>query len=76
MSPMSKGAGAGVGAPMSGGIPSMLAPASGNGNAAKLVEYVAERKAYQSEIGELGVTCNALREELRGKEESIVEERR
>lgn len=50
------------------------APPSSGG--AKLAEYMFERKAYEAEISELSVTCNALREELRVKEESISEERR
>lgn len=73
-------------APASGGLPmtglgagtgGTGAPASGNlGAGVGMAEYAAERKAYEAEIGELGVTCNALREELRGKEESFFEERR
>jgi hypothetical protein len=37
---------------------------------------MAERKAYEAEIGELSVTCNALREEARAKDASILDERR
>ncbi|KAL3816964.1 hypothetical protein ACHAXA_011752 [Cyclostephanos tholiformis] len=43
---------------------------------AKLAEYMSERKAYEAEIAELSITCNALREELRSKEDSSSEERR
>jgi hypothetical protein len=42
----------------------------------KLAEYMTERKAYDAEIGELSITCNALREELRVKEEAMSAERR
>jgi len=52
------------------------APPSSGAPAVKLAEYMTERKAYDAEIGELSVTCNALREELRMTEDSISEERR
>lgn len=52
------------------------APPSSGAPAVKLAVYMTERKAYDAEIGELSVTCNALREELRMKEDSISEERR
>lgn len=52
------------------------APPSSGAPAVKLAEYMTERKAYDAEIGELSVTCNALREELQMKEDSISEERR
>ncbi len=51
-------------------------PSSGAVLGSKLAEYLSERKAYEAEIAELSVTCNALREEVRVKEESISEERR
>ncbi|KAL7446020.1 hypothetical protein ACHAXH_009834 [Discostella pseudostelligera] len=51
-------------------------PSSGAVLGSKLAEYLSERKAYEAEIVELSVTCNALREEVRVKEESISEERR
>ena len=60
-------------APASGGGMNS-APSSGAG--AKLAEYMSERKAYEAEIGEISSTSNALREELRFKEDSIFEERR
>ncbi|KAL3772902.1 hypothetical protein ACHAW5_007128 [Stephanodiscus triporus] len=37
---------------------------------------MSERKAYEAEIEELSITCSALREELRSKEDSASEERR
>ncbi|KAL9189452.1 hypothetical protein ACHAXT_009127 [Thalassiosira profunda] len=61
-------------APSSGNAGVAGAPPSSGG--AKLAEYLSERKAYDAEIGELSITCNALREELRVKEDSIAEERR
>jgi homeobox protein cut-like len=48
-------------------------PSSG---AVKLSEFISERRAYEAEIGELSHTCNALRDELRAKEEAAVEDRR
>ena len=51
-------------------------PSSGAGAKLKLAEYMTERKAYEAEIGELSLTNNALREEMRVKEETISEERR
>ena len=51
-------------------------PSSGVAVGAKLAEYMFERKAYEAEISELSVTCNALREELRVKDDSMSEERR
>lgn len=51
-------------------------PSSGAGAKLKLAEYMTERKAYEAEIGEVSITCNALREELRVKEGAIGEERR
>ena len=39
-------------------------------------DYASERKAYEAEISELSNTCNALREELRLKDDSTLEERR
>jgi len=62
-------------APASGGLPLGGPPPSG-GVGPKLAEYMSERKAYEAEIGELSITCNALREELRAKEDTIFEERR
>lgn len=52
------------------------APPSSGAPAVKMAEYMSERKAYDAEIGELSITCNALREELRMKEDSISQERR
>ena len=51
--------------PVSSGVPTV-----------KMTEYMTERKAFEAEIGELSITCNAVREELQTKEESIAEERR
>lgn len=51
-------------------------PSSGAAVGAKLAEYMSERKAYEAEISELSVTCNALREELRVKDDAMSEERR
>ena len=50
------------------------APSSGGG--VKLAEFMSERRAYEAEIGELSDTCNALREELKSKEEAIADDRR
>jgi len=52
-----------------------ISPPSSGGAKMLLAEYMSERKAYEAEIGELSDTCNALREELRAKEDSISEER-
>lgn len=52
------------------------APPSSGVPVVKMAEYISERKAYDAEIGELSITCNALREELRMKEDSISQERR
>mmetsp|Transcript_22597 Transcript_22597/g.45761 ORF Transcript_22597/g.45761 Transcript_22597/m.45761 type:complete len:813 (-) Transcript_22597:52-2490(-) len=41
----------------------------------KLAEYMSERKAYEAEISELSITCNALRDELKVKESNAIEER-
>lgn len=49
-------------------------PSSGGG--VKLSEFMSERRAYEAEIGELSDTCNALREELRVKEEAADDDRR
>ncbi len=43
---------------------------------ARLAEYMSERRAYEAEIAELSNTCNALREELRSREDSNSDERR
>ena len=51
-------------------------PSSGAVAGPKLAEYISERRAYEAEIAELSVTCNALREELRVKEDSMSEDRR
>lgn len=51
--------------PVSSGVPTV-----------KMTEYMTERMAFEAEIGELSITCNAVREELQTKEESIAEERR
>lgn len=66
---------AGGGASSGAADGSLSAPPS-SGAAGKLAEYMTERKAYEAEIGELSITCNALREELRVKEDSMFEERR
>jgi len=58
-----------------GGGDGMTSPPSSGGAKMLLAEYMSERKAYEAEIGELSDTCNALREELRAKEDSITEER-
>ena len=55
------------------GCTSSASPTSG---AVKLAEFVSERRAYEAEIGELSVTCNALREELRVKDEAAADDRR
>lgn len=57
-----------------GGVVGGAQPPSSGG--VKLAEYMTERKAYDAEIGELSITCNALREELRVKEEAMSAERR
>ena len=49
------------------------APPSG---AVKLSEFMSERRAYEAEISELSATCNALREELRLKEDAAANDRR
>jgi homeobox protein cut-like len=49
------------------------APPSGG---VKLSEFMSERRAYEAEIVELSDTCNALREELRVKEETAADDRR
>ena len=54
------------------GVDVAHAPSSSGSVGARL----AERKAYEAEIGELSITCNALREEARAKEVCILEERR
>ena len=36
-------------------------------------DFIAERKAYEAEVSELTLTVTAMREEIRGKEENIVE---
>ncbi|KAK1736223.1 CASP C-terminal domain-containing protein [Skeletonema marinoi] len=59
----------------SGGDGTTTTPPSSGGAKMLLAEYMSERKAYEAEIGELSDTCNALREELRAKEDSISEER-
>lgn len=64
----------GNGGGLVGGVGGIPAPPSSSG--VKLAEYMTERKAYDAEISELSITCNALREELRLKEDSISEERR
>jgi homeobox protein cut-like len=51
-------------------------PSSGAAVGANLAEYMFERNAYEAEISELSVTCNALREEVRVKDDSMLEERR
>lgn len=72
-----------------GGISS--APSSGNGitsasfdplnsagarsTADRNADFTAERKAYEAEVEDLSYTAAALREDLRAKEEAIVEER-
>ncbi len=51
----------------------------GGGTAAdrtRLAEYMIERRAYEAEIAELSNACNALREELRSREDVASEERR
>ena len=50
------------------------APPSGGG--VKLAEFMSERRAYEAEIEELSDTCNALREELKAKEEATADDRR
>ena len=68
--------------PSSGGLMMMgeggaaEAPSSSGGAKLRLAEYMTERKAYEAEIGELSLTNNVLREEMRAKEDSISEERR
>ena len=57
-----------------GGVVGGAQPPSSGG--VKLAEYMTERKAYDAEIGELSITCNALREELRVKEDAMSAERR
>ncbi|KAL3798795.1 hypothetical protein HJC23_004583 [Cyclotella cryptica] len=54
--------GIGSGPPSSGGV--------------KFSEFMSERRAYEAEISELSLTCNALREELRVKEEAAANDRR
>ncbi|KAL7489770.1 hypothetical protein ACHAW6_015480 [Cyclotella cf. meneghiniana] len=49
------------------------APPSG---AVNLSEFMSERRAYEAEISELSATCNALREELRLKEDAAASDRR
>ena len=57
----------------SGGYVGASSPTSAG---ARLAEYMSERKAYEAEIAELSIACNALREELRTKEDFASEERR
>ncbi|CAB9499448.1 Protein CASP [Seminavis robusta] len=48
-------------------------PASGG---ISMADFVLERKAYEAEVAELAHTASSLREELKAKDESVVEERR
>ena len=52
------------------------APPSSGGVKLKLSEFISERRAYEAEISELSDTCNALRDELRIKEESAADDHR
>ena len=61
---------------MLGGVDGDMLASAPSSSGVKFAEYMTERKAFEAEIGELSHTCNALREELRKKEESISEERR
>ena len=52
------------------------APPSSDGVKLKSSEFISERRAYEAEISELSDTCNALRDELRIKEESAADNHR
>ena len=67
------GGGVGGGGGGGGGYVGASSPTSAG---ARLAEYMSERKAYEAEIAELSFACNALREELRTKEDFASEERR
>ena len=71
-SPNSSSSSGGVG----GGDGVISPPVSSGVPTVKMTEYMTERMAFEAEIGELSITCNAVREELQTKEESIAEERR
>lgn len=71
-SPNSSSSSGGVG----GGDGIISPPVSSGVPTVKMTEYMTERMAFEAEIGELSITCNAVREELQTKEESIAEERR
>lgn len=60
-------------APTSRGLNDFGVVSGGGGYPA---DYTSERKAYEAEITELSNTCTTLREELRLKEDSTLEERR
>jgi homeobox protein cut-like len=45
---------------------------SGRGNASSMVDIVAERKAYEAEVGELTLTVTAMRDEVRSKDETML----
>jgi homeobox protein cut-like len=62
-------------APTSGGLNDFGIISSG-GAGGYPADYTSERKAYEAEITELSNTCTALREELRLKDDSTLEERR
>lgn len=60
-------------AAIQGGTGGKAAPASGG---MAMSDMILERKAYEAEVSELSHTANALREELRLKEEASNDERR
>lgn len=60
-------------AAIQGGSGGKVAPASGG---MAMSDMILERKAYEAEVSELSHTANALREELRLKEEASNDERR
>jgi len=64
-------------APTSGGLNDFgVVSGGGGGGGGYTADYTSERKAYEAEITELSNTCTALREELRLKDDSTLEERR
>lgn len=63
-------------APTSGGLSDFGVVSGGAGGGGYPADITSERKAYEAEITELSNTCTALREEMRLKDDSTLEERR
>lgn len=64
--------GSGIGGGVDVGSHSIGGVHNSNGNGSNsMVDIVAERKAYEAEVGELTLTVTTMRDELRSKEETM-----